>query len=148
MNKAYQQFKLMSGEEVICEVIEWQSYENDVEDTWDVVVVRYAFTLLATVDLARGVRYYTFKPFMMYQEHPEQKVTIAAQHITSMADPHPYIVGQWLEYIDNLRNLASEEVAQTTEDPLDRKLDELDDMLGNMSDSDRIKIIDFRSKLH
>lgn len=148
MNKAYQQFKLQSGEEIICEVVEWQSYETD-EETWDVVVVKHAFTLYATVDFARGIRYYTFKPFMMYQEKPDQKITIAAQHITSMAEPHPYIVGQWMEFIDNLARIAAEETAHV--DPLDTKMDELEEALRNMSDSDKIKIIDFRGnrdKLH
>ncbi len=140
----YQQFKLFSGEEVVCEVLEWQSVHDD--DAFDFVVVTNAYSLVAEVNLQENIRYYAFKPFMMYQERPGQQVTINASHITSMAEPNPYIVKQWLEFMRKVNELLDEQEP----DPIDKRIDQLDELVASLRDSDEMaeNVIDFRKKLH
>lgn len=136
----YKQFKLTSGEEIICEVLEWQSYSDD--DVIDAVIARNVFCLIGTIDFEKSVRYYTFKPYMMYQENKKQLISINANHITCSAIPHSYIIEQWQQFIVKSQELNGPDEEPEKEDLLDERLDRLDEMLNNMRDSDN-KIIKF-----
>ena len=56
------QFKLASGDEIICEVVQW----NMDEETE--IVVRKAMKLVMGETEGGNYRYYSFRPWMVYQE--------------------------------------------------------------------------------
>ena len=61
-------FKLSNGEEIVCDVIEWPDVDGDSPD----IVVRNALKLLRLELLNEdNIRYYQFRPWMVYQDDPE-----------------------------------------------------------------------------
>ena len=90
MNKKYRQLKLTGGDEIICEVIDETDYE---------IVIRYAALIVAAEDFTQRVRYYTFRPYMMYQELPDQHILLNPDHIACISVPHEYIISQWQNHI-------------------------------------------------
>ena len=122
---SYKQLKLISGEEIICEVVYYP--DNDNED--NVMVIRSAIELAMHEDLEEAIRFYTFKPYMMYVYDEEQLITLNANNITSMTTPHDEMLRQ---YKNHFNRLVKE-----------------DDEIFYEKDSDELNnILKFRPKLH
>jgi hypothetical protein len=103
------QFKLVNGDEIICEVLEWAT-----DETPD-LVIRRALHLNVYDDDARGVRYYHFKPWMMMQEGDDVFLTLNTNHIVSEANPITKVLQNYYEAIKN---------AEMTEEEIAMKIDE------------------------
>lgn len=88
-------FKLTNGEEVICEVVEW-----DNEESRD-IVIRKALRIepkqkSATDDIS--YKYYTFHPWMAMQNSIDQLQTLNSDHVISVAAPSSVA----MEYFDDV----------------------------------------------
>jgi len=128
------QFKLSSGEEVICEVLEWP---NDEEDEVD-IVVRNVFRIVAIDQTVSGNRYYTFKPWMVFQDEADMFQLINNTHVIGEANPSQKLLEQYFiairgessedseaaraeiekrleDYINNLRNMISGQTQDTSD---------------------------------
>ncbi len=120
------QFKLSSGEEVICEVLEWPNTEEEEVD----IVVRNVFRIVAIEQSVSGNRYYTFKPWMVFQDEADMFQLINHGHVIGEANPSEKLLEQYFiacrgetsedsetaradiekrleNYINNLRNIIS-----------------------------------------
>ena len=131
MNKEYKQMRLQGGEELICEVIDWPDFES--EDSPESVIIRNAFLIISAEDWQSSTRYYTFRPFMLYQERTDQLISLNFYHITSIANPHDFIVAQYINHLENMRKIPKSS---------------LDEVLEEMSDSDKDKIVSLRPRMH
>ena len=123
------QFKLSSGEEIVCEVIEWPDVDEDMAE----IVVRNIYKIIAIDQTVSGNRYYTFKPWMVFQDEPDMFQTINMNHIIGEANPSQKLLEQYFtmikgelsedseaaraelekklaDYINNLRQMVSEQV--------------------------------------
>ena len=58
------QFRLSTGEEVICEVLEWDNEESAS------IVVRGILRIVETENWKTGIRLIAFRPFMAFNEDP------------------------------------------------------------------------------
>lgn len=87
------QFKLTTGEEIVCEVIEWPS--DDAEGSND-LVIRRALKILAYEPSIGGPRVYLFRPWMVLQTDHDQLQTIPDFQIVGEANPSPRLVEQYL----------------------------------------------------
>lgn len=96
------QFKLADGDEILCEVLEWHEEE-------DALVIRKTLKLVMMDNMANGVRYYAFRPFMMYQMNPKAFQIINCQHIIAEASPTQDLIN---EYFNSLESLAAEESSE------------------------------------
>jgi len=126
------QFKLSSGEEIVCEVLEWPDADEDIAD----IVVRNIFKVVAIDQTVSGNRYYTFKPWMVFQDEPDMFQTINMNHIIGEANPSQKLLEQYFtmmkgelsedseaaraelekklaEYINNLRQMVSEQIGSS-----------------------------------
>ena len=86
------QFKLTSGEELVCEVVEW------ADDNYSDLVVRRCFTLNIVFD-GRETKYYTFRSFMALQEGKEVFITINCNNILSEANPNEILIKHYKEAV-------------------------------------------------
>lgn len=84
----FKQFKLNSGEEIICEVVEW------AEENYHEIIVRDVMAIAPSVSL-EGNKYYVFKPWMHYIESKEELVIINSSHIVSTGNPNPLLLEQY-----------------------------------------------------
>jgi predicted S18 family serine protease len=99
------QFKLGDNEEIICEVVEWPDEEHDT------MVVRRALKIIAVEDIAEGMRYYTFKPWMSMNNDPEQLQVLNSYHIIAEAKPSTMAIDHYNDIISEMKDFDAEENA-------------------------------------
>lgn len=119
--KKVKQLKLVTGEEIVCEII-----EEDADD----VIIRNALGIQFHV-LEDGSRMWTFKYFMCYQDDPERFILLKIDKIVSIANPVEPLIKQYL--------LATEEMLGEAahEDEYSREEFEF------MNDSDQANVVKF-----
>ena len=145
------QFKLSNDDDVICEVLHW-----DEED--DAIIVRGALKIINVEDFSRGVRFYAFRPWMVFQDNPEELSTINSGHVVSMCTPSKEVLGHYAGTLDQIkkqlkikkRDLPLDSVASKMEEMDEDEFEEYMDMLVSeldTTDSDLPEnVIKFRPK--
>ena len=110
--KEIKQFKLTTGDEIICEIMEWDTEENPS------LVVRGSFKIISMDDIARGVRFFSFRPWLIFQDDPELLQTINSMHIISEAIPSEEIIKQYDKVVIKLKKAFSKDkvIANIAED--------------------------------
>ena len=97
--KKIKQLKLVSGEEIICEII---------EETDDDLIVRAPLAIqFHTND--DSTRMWTFRLFMCYQDDPERFVLVKIDKIMGIANPIDQLVKQYLDGIKEMYVFDDEE---------------------------------------
>lgn len=86
------QFKLANGDEIVCEVIEW----NDDEE--EMIVIRNALEVCYIMH--EGTRMCSLRPWMLQQVQNEYFQTINSGHITADAKPADETCASWKETIE------------------------------------------------
>lgn len=132
------QFKLVDGEEIICEVLE------DLEDD---LIIRYALKIVK-VDINISRSYYLFRNWMTFQEEANDTVSLSKFHVMGIAIPSPVLLGEYYSAIESVKSHNKENDNSSMYDMLEelglvptRSLD------GDSSDSNIISMVD-RNKLH
>jgi hypothetical protein len=87
------QFKLANNDEIMCEVVEY--HEED-----DAIVIRKTMKMVQMDNMANGIRYYTFRPFMLYQMTPEAFQIINCEHIVAEANPDQELILEYFKAIE------------------------------------------------
>jgi hypothetical protein len=138
------QFVLVSGDEIVCEVVEW-----DAEDSEE-IVVRNMYKIISIEVSSEGIRYHTFRPFMCMQNDEMMFQTLNPYHIMSTAIPAKSMIDQYETNL-SLNKESFEEVKKELDDRI-RELKErfgIDDEEEPEIDPDS-KVIKFtpKDKLH
>ena len=129
------QMKLLSGEEILCDLVDIQWDDNEGE----AMIIRAAYLLVSTEDFENGLRYYTFRPFMMHVNDPSHVLLLNSAAVICMTTPHPNVKEQYINYISQI---AKEEREKN------KTLDDfLDEMVENDSPKDE-NVVTFKPKLH
>ena len=92
------QFKVASGEEIVCEVVQWNN-EEELE-----LVVRKAMKLVMG-ETESGIKYYSFRPWMVYQENPEDYIILNGNHVVGIAYPPDSLLKQYHEAVDEMEQM-------------------------------------------
>jgi len=111
------QLILSNGQEVLCEVIQWP--DIDVDDS-EVMIVRQAAKIIIQENFKEGTRWFTFRPFMTYQDDNNSMVSLMPYHIMSIGHPSALLKKQYKKYIKLMR----------------AEFDEVNDPLAYHSESD------------
>jgi hypothetical protein len=130
-------FKLTNGEEIVCDVIEWPDVDGDSPD----IVVRNAFKIITSgLSHQDNIRYYQFRPWMIYQDEPEMFQILNGNHILGEANPPESLLEQYLKMI------GAEDLKQSDiERKLSEYIDEVKSIIENDSNS-ASKILQFVPK--
>lgn len=97
--KKIKQLKLVSGEEIICEII---------EETDDDLIVRAPLAIqFHTND--DSTRMWTFRLFMCYQDDPERFVLVKIDKIMGIANPIHELVKQYIRGVEEMYMFDEEE---------------------------------------
>lgn len=101
MSEQYEirQFKLASGEEIVCEIVQWHN-EEELE-----IVVRKPMKLVMGEMAETGVRYYSFRPWMVYQENPEDLIVLNGNHVIGIGFPPKTLIAQFDEAVDEMAQM-------------------------------------------
>ena len=124
------QFKLASGEELVCEVVEWAT-----EECCD-MVVRRAFSIQTQIS-NETYRYHSLKPWMALQEGLEMYITLNSNHIVSEAQPQESLLKHYQSTVHNAE-LTDEEISEKLQEYYDMQSEENHD-----ADSSIDNILDF-----
>lgn len=114
------QFKLTNNDEVVANVIDY----NEVEDT---LVVKDALKIFHAEDFDNNVRYYSFKPWMSFQDDIEGIVVIHLGHVISEVSPSTSLLLHYKEAVNQIKGM---------QDKRELNIDELIVETGGMSDED------------
>jgi hypothetical protein len=155
------QFKLTNNDEIICEVVEW-----DTGDESGDVLIKKALKVVSVEDYQRGWRFFAFRPWMSFQDDPESMQTLNSSHIIVTTIPSKNILKHYKRCLDSITeesktdNIKSKKVYANL-DEIQNELrdltdDEMDDFLirkygaveeDYVSDSDdNNKIIKFKPR--
>lgn len=89
------QFKLSNNDELICEVVE-EPGEEDVN-----LIVRNALQIITYDDPGEGIRMYSFRPWMIYQDQESFLQLLNMNHIIGEAKPSDMLLAQYRKALDN-----------------------------------------------
>ena len=98
--KEIKQFKMTSGSEIICDVVEW------AEEDFHEIVVRNCMEIIKIQNTQEI--FYVFRPWIHYLEAHEDLCVINSEHIVAIATPNPALVAQY-DWAVNDAHIASEE---------------------------------------
>jgi len=133
MSEPYlRQFKLTTGEEIVCEILEWNDEETDL------IVIRHAVEIQYIVK--DSYRMCTMRPWMLQQVQNEMFQTLSANHVVADARPALETAANWQETVDFF--IDANQLDKTNEGPMDLDTeDSIDDDLG--------KVLNFpKDKMH
>jgi hypothetical protein len=125
IDKAFKQFKMSNDDEVICEVLEWNNEENDA------LIVRSALKLVNVEDFEKGIRFYAFRPWMVYIDDPDVLHTVNSHHIISEVDPSDEIIKQYVQAVAKLRSDIKEKKKKPS-----ASLDEMTKLMADMDEDE------------
>ena len=89
------QMKLVTGAEIICDLIDIEWYKN--KDSG--IVMRSVFTIALTEDFENSMRFYTFRPFMLHLYEPDKLIILNSNSVVCIVDPDQKVVNQYIKYI-------------------------------------------------
>lgn len=96
MNETFlrRQIRTISGDEIVCEVIQWHD-EDDFE-----LIVRAAMKLVQSTK--NDTKIYSFRPYMVYVENPEDLLVLNAHNIECIAVPSEPLLYQYDLAVDEM----------------------------------------------
>ena len=124
MSSSVKHLKLITGEELICEVL---------DEAPESIVVNNAMSLMQNT-LKNGEKFFTFKTYMVYQDTPTNCILIFTDKIMSLAVPAKEMVQQYRTAIKELALYLEEEEFKSLENDFDEEPKSLDDWLDEMKE--------------
>ena len=138
MNTDVRQIVLSNGQEILCEVIQWP--DLDVDDS-EVMIIRKAAKIIIQENFKEGTRWFTFRPFMTYQDDNSSLCSLMPYHIISIGHPSNILEKQYQKYV----SLMIQELEQKQEENSDTLSDFIDTSDYDIdSDADLDNILPFK----
>jgi len=138
MNTDVRQIVLSNGQEILCEVIQWP--DLDVDDS-EVMIIRKAAKIIIQENFKEGTRWFTFRPFMTYQDDNSSLCSLMPYHIISIGHPSNLLEKQYQKYV----SLMIQELEQKQEENSDTLSDFIDTSDYDIdSDADLDNILPFK----
>lgn len=102
------QFKLTSGEEIICDVVEYP--DDDVAD----MVVKNAYVIFMYGQQIDGTRMYSMRPWMMMQDEPDNIMVLNSNHVVGEANPSEKLIEHYAKVVmhDHSPESSSDDMAE------------------------------------
>lgn len=119
------QFKMVSGDEVICEVVDWEP-DDDFS-----IVVKNLYKVHLVEDHDQNIRYYSLRPYLCFQTGDDLFQTINEAHVMASALPTETMVAQYKTTL-KLERVTKMEI----EKELDERISSLKAMLDDDTDMD------------
>ena len=110
-------FKLSTGEEIICEVVQWDTIETSA------ILIRKAMKLQDSVNIRNGYKFFSFRPWLSFNDDPNTLQSVNAEHVVGESTPSPDLYKLYTKSLSKLNEFLKE---KPDLDPID--LDHLDDL--------------------
>lgn len=100
MTQNIKQFKLSNDDEIICEVIEWDTEDNSA------IITRGMLRIIQGEDIDKGLRFFAFRPWMGFAEDPNTLHTLNSSHILGEVTPSESLLQHYARTIQKLLKLV------------------------------------------
>lgn len=124
------QFKLTNNDEIVCEVLEYDTPENAA------ILIRGALRVTENIDWRRGVRFFGFKPWLTFGDDPAILCTLNSTHIIGEVTPGKKLLGFYVKTVKDIKK------SLTKEKNIDVNVKDLEDALDTMSDEELDEYLD------
>lgn len=114
------QFKLTNDDEIICEVVQ----DSELPEEEGNIIIRKALKIACAEDFENNVRYYSFRPWVSFQESSDELSVLNAYHIIGETLPSKRLV---IHYAAAIKEVTSAERSKR-EFNLDKLIDEIGDL--------------------
>jgi len=95
------QFKFSSGQEIVCEVMEWPTDgEKDI-------IVRNAMAIVMG-ETSDGERVYVFKPWVHFFAKNDEYIVINSFHVVSQNRPNEHLITEYIYAVKEMHEQARE----------------------------------------
>jgi Sec-independent protein translocase protein TatA len=121
MSSSVKHLKLVTGEEVICEVL---------DETSGSIIVNNAMSLMQNT-LKTGEKFFTFKTYMVYQDTPTNVIVMFTDKLMSLAVPAEEMLQQYKTALKEMANYLEENYNEGVEDMHNEEMS-LEDFLDDM----------------
>lgn len=132
MENNFKQFKFSNDDEVICEVLEWNDDNNSA------IIVRNVMRVVQVEDFEKGIRFYAFRPWMVFNDSPSELHTINSDHIIAEINPSKTILKHYFNSLSELKEQLENR---------NRTIVSLDDIADKMGDMDEDEFDEYLHKL-
>ena len=102
MSRDVKQIKTMTGEELICEVL--QVYDDEHSEC---MIIKNALSIICDEDRKREIRWYTFRPFMLHQD-ADQQLVLNTSNVLCITNPSKGVLDYFHTYVHNFQMLKAE----------------------------------------
>ena len=126
------QLKLSSGDEIICEVMEWP------DNGGNEMIIRNAMTMTYSFDMDNE-QMYGLKPWFTMVESAEEYIIININHVTGTARPSSSYYKEYRSALSHMHTMAKKRKFEHDQEMIrqeKRFLDALEKMSAKISDSD------------
>jgi|DEB0MinimDraft_6_1074348.scaffolds.fasta_scaffold01517_3 hypothetical protein len=104
MRTMIRQVKLVSGEELVCEVL-----HDSVDEQSDEIIIRHALKIVSKIH--NGYKYYTFKPFMVFSDTKDSLTMLRDGAIISYTIPHDTLIAEYREALSQINDEVEEDLS-------------------------------------
>jgi len=149
----FRQFKLTNRDEIIAEVV-----DHGDDDTPD-IILRKVMKIIVVDDFEENVRYYTFKPWLSFQDDIEELSSLNSVHVVGEATPSKTVMMHYVKSLNEVdrynklkrAGMDMNEIADIIKDMTEKEMEDfLEKKFGaandDIFDSSDPKIIKFRPK--
>lgn len=97
----YKHFRIVGGEEILCEIVEW------IEEQHNEIIVRDVMEIVPRLT-STNEKVYVFKPWLHYVEGKEELVIINSAHVIATVTPNPILLDQYLSAVVEMHLTADD----------------------------------------
>ena len=126
-------FKLTTNEEIICEVVQWDTNETSG------ILIRKVMKLCDTYNISSGYKFFSFRPWLSFADDPNILQTVNSHHIIGETTPSDDLIKLYEKSIIKMNKFLKEKSKDLG--PIDlEKYDHLtDEELHEVLETKRLK---------
>lgn len=106
---SFRQLKLTNGDEIVADIYQWNDDDNDE------IVVKNAMKL-NLFEGPTGDKYFSFRPWMVYQEQESDLLVLLARHVVSIAIPIEPLLVQYRTAVMNMHEIGDQRLRGAEKD--------------------------------
>ena len=145
------QFKLVNDDELICELVQYSDDETEI-------LVRKVLKIITADDYDNNVRYYSFKPWISFQEQIDELSVINSMHVLTEVMPSDSLKRHYTKALNDIKNQEElskknvdlDQLLEATENLTEEEMREyIQDLINDekkIADSNETNIITFKPK--
>jgi hypothetical protein len=145
------QFRLVNDDELICELVQYSDDESEI-------LVRKVLKIITADDYDNNVRYYSFKPWISFQEEIDDLSVINSMHVLTEVMPSDSLKKHYTRALKDIKNQEElskknvdldailEATENLTEEEMRVYIQNLIDDNDKFIDSNETNVITFRPK--